>query len=108
MKYIQLFILIAVVVSSPATVARTSVSSLGDVKTIKNAVQTKFGLSGEVTHFKPEKSIIVIDKVIYWLRAGLVGVDLKPGQDVMFNSEQSTKEKIGRITRIWVKEKKGE
>lgn len=106
MKYIQPFILIAIVAISPLTVARTSVSSLEDVETIKNTVQTKFGLSGKVTHFKPKKSIIVIDKVIYWLRAGFANVNLRPGQEVMFNLEQSPKEKIARITRIWVKEKK--
>ena len=107
MKYIQLIILMTIVIVSPAIVARASLSLSGGVKSVKNnTVQTKFGLSGKITHFNPTKSIIVIDKVIYWLRAGLTHADLKPGQKVMFNVDKSTKEKIGRITRIWMQEKK--
>ena len=61
MKYIQLIILMTIVIVSPAIVARASLSLSGGVKSVKNnTVQTKFGLSGKITHFNPTKSIFAL------------------------------------------------
>ena len=109
MKSFKLFIILMVLASvSPVIVAVTPGTEADQhSNVVSNVVRNEFGLSGMINRFDPKKSLIKIDGVKYILsgKGNLTDADLKPRLKIKYNLEQSSSEKIGRVTRIWIEEK---
>ena len=85
---------------SSTTVARALVATTNVVLT------NEYGLSGTISQYNVEQSIIRIDGVNYLLKGkgSLTNADLKPLLKIKYNLEQSATEEMGRITRIWIED----
>jgi hypothetical protein len=72
-------------------------------KSASEKVDSKYGLSGTITRYQEEKSLIFIDGVSYAFKRiqRLTDAELSVGRQIHYNVEYRPSEKMGRITRIW-------
>ncbi len=106
----QLFLLFSIISMSPNLLAVTAnltfapqrSSSENQVNMVKK-VDSQYGLSGIITRYQKEESLIFIDEVSYTFEHinRLAGAAFSIGQKIHYNVEYRPSEKIGRITRIW-------
>ncbi|MFK5949108.1 MAG: hypothetical protein QM500_10125 [Methylococcales bacterium] len=100
MKYLQLFLLLFVLLDSPFIQAVTIISPADS-----SVLTTKFGETGRVDAIDAKGQWISIGHKKYILNGtGVIKLkDLKLGMQIYFNVEKGSTEKVGRVTRIWVK-----
>ncbi len=107
MKYLQLFLLLFVLLDSPFIQAVTTISpvTLKSSQSDSSVLTTKFGETGRVGAIDSKGQWISIGHKKYILNGtGVIKLkDLKLGMQIYFNVEKGSTEKVGRVTRIWVK-----
>jgi hypothetical protein len=102
------FFAVPFMMMSSISSAMTVVSgSQTDITQNVNATSTQFDLSGTIVQYDQERSLILVNDKQYIVDGmGMLSpADLKKGQLIKFNLEQSSTDNIGHITKIWIETK---
>jgi hypothetical protein len=102
------FFAVPLMMMSSISSAMTVVSgSQTDITQNVNATSTQFELSGTIVQYDQERSLILVNDKQYIVDGmGMLSpTDLKKGQFIKFNLEQSSTDNIGHITKIWIETK---